>query len=153
MNLPALKFTHEQSLAASKAWKASCGPHSIAAATGKTLDEIRRHLPQPYKGWMNPTQISTTLANLGVFPEFRKYASFNMMDLCQGINRLQFEGPWLDKGMDPREAYKHTHYVAQWSGVVLCTACASEWIPINSWFPAIIDSIGEFHITHHWRLP
>lgn len=150
---PALQYTFEGSENAYAEWKASCGPHSIAAALGITLDSVRAKLTN-YKGWMSPTQLGDALRALG-----REYAlSHNLktMELCNGINRIQWEGKWLNPGVPPRVAYFYTHWVAHFDGWVLCTACEpSEWIPESEWrrFHLEESPASPFHITHHYRLP
>lgn len=71
--------------------------------------------------------------------------------LINGINRIQSEGWWLDAGVDPREAYKHTHYVAHFDGWVMCTACdPAVWAEISFWADFFRKEYGPFHITHHF---
>lgn len=149
---PPLQFTAEQSAAANKEWKATCGPHVIAAALGITLEEVRAAL-EGYKGWMSPTQVTTALNKLG--SDFRLVSGLKTMDLCDGISRIQWEGPWLDPGKPKRIAYFHTHYVAHFRGMVLCTACLpAEWIPVEGWRKHLLESepASPFHVTHHWIL-
>jgi hypothetical protein len=76
-------------------------------------------------------------------------------DLCEGINRIQWEGPWLNPGVPARVAYMHTHWVAHFGGWVLCTACMpAEWIPVGDWRYAHlkIEPVSPFHVTHHYAL-
>ena len=149
---PSLCFNEEASETAHKEWNATCGPHSIAAALGISLDQVRQALP-PYKGWMNPTMVGETLRTLGKNYTFRK--GLKTDELCNGINRIQWEGKWLNPGVPARAAYFHTHYVAHFNGWVLCTACLPwEWISVGMWRHLLLE--GEepspFHITHHYSL-
>lgn len=149
---PELRFTAAESAAAHQEWKASCGPHSIAAAAGKSLEEVRAALSN-YRGWMNPTQVSQALTALG--QGFALTKGLETMDLCNGVNRIQWEGPWLGPGKPPSLAYRYTHYVAHHEGLVLCTGCIGhQWIPADDWFRHHLeeDPVTPFHITHHWRL-
>ncbi len=149
---PPLRYTAEESAAANDGWKATCGPHSIAAALRITLDQVRAAL-EGYRGWMSPTQVTAALHRLE--QPFRLEANLKTMDLCDGINRIQWEGPWLDPGKPARIAYFHTHYVAHFGGMVLCTACLpAEWIPVEGWrkHHLEVDPPSPFHVTHHWIL-
>ncbi len=147
-----LRYTEVDSDAANAMWKASCGPHSLAAALGKTLEEIRPALTD-YKGWMSPTQMTQALVALRV-PHNLK-SRLKTADLCEGINRVQFEGKWLNPGVHPRIAYFHTHWVSHFKGFVLCTACLpAKWITVESWRDFLIngDPPSPFHITHHYEI-
>lgn len=147
-----LRFTAADSEAANKAWKATCGPHSIAAACALTLDQVRAAL-DGYKGWMSPTQITATLRKLD--RPFSLVANLKTKELCEGISRIQWEGPWLNPGVPARVAYFHTHYVAHFHGMVLCTACLSaQWIPVDEWrrHHLTVEPVSPFHVTHHWSL-
>ncbi len=102
---------------------------------------------------MSPTMISKTLLALGKRYQLRK--GMRTQELCEGINRIQWEGPWLDPGVPARVAYFHTHYVAHFQGMVLCTACLpAEWIPVDSWRRHHLEEEPKspFHITHHWMI-
>jgi hypothetical protein len=147
-----LKFTNEDSERANASWKATCGPHSIAAACRMSLEEVRPALVD-YKGWMSPTQVESALATLGWRFSLRK--GLKAAELCEGINRIQWEGPWLNPGVPPRVAYFHTHWVAHFRGWVLCTACEpAKWISAEEWreFHLTVEPTSPFHITHHYSL-
>ncbi len=151
---PLLRYTEDDSERANELWKATCGPHSIAAACGKTLDEVRRAICDAdvnYRGWMSPTQVMKTLDALG-----QKYTLTHKLktpDLCDGINRLQWEGKWLNPGVPARIAYFHTHLVAHFGGWVLCTACLpATWIAVDEWRDFLRKTDQPFHVTHHWSL-
>lgn len=149
---PPLHFTEADSDKAFIEWKASCGPHSIAAACGISLDAVRAVLPI-FKGWMSPTMVGETLRALGRVYHLQK--GLKTAELCNGINRIQWEGDWLKPGVPARVAYFHTHWVAHFNGGVLCTACThAEWISVEEWkFHHLrVDPISPFHITHHYEL-
>jgi len=153
---PQLRYTESDSFLAHDTWKATCGPHSIAAACSKTLDEVRSAMQAAdinYRGWMSPTQVAKTLAALG--QKYTLQSKLKTQVLCEGINRVQWEGKWLNPGVPARVAYFHTHLVAQFGGWILCTACLqAKWIRINDWrdFHLNIEPRSPFHITHHWTL-
>jgi len=149
---PRLCYTQADSERANETWKATCGPHSVAAALGITLEQVRAVLVN-YKGWMSPTQIGESLRALGKTYQLRH--NLKTSQLCNGINRIQWEGAWLNPGVHPRVAYFHTHWVAHFDGWVLCTACeTSEWIPEEEWrqYHLTVPPVSHFHITHHYHL-
>lgn len=152
---PELKFDADLSSDANEEWGANCGAHSIAAVCGLPLEVIRPHIPN-FRGWMNPTQVSGTLASLG--RAFTLTKGLKTQELCTGINRVQWEGPWLEPGRPPAAAYRHTHYVAHFadpagSGWVLCTAiCPWAWVHRTEWKKQTLGRGDLWHITHHWKL-
>lgn len=153
--LPALRYTLADSKGAFAEWKATCGPHSIAAACSKTLDDVRRAMTTAgvnYRGWMSPTQVAKTLGAL--CQAFTLQSGLKTHDLCDGINRVQWEGKWLNPGVPPRIAYFHTHLVAHFGGWVLCTACVpNDWIRADEWATHWRSEMYmPFHITHHWTI-
>ena len=147
-----LRYSEADSAQASKSWRATCGPHSIAAACGLTLDQVRPALSD-YRGWMNPTQMGNALRALGF--RYRLISHLRTSIVCHGISRVQFEGPWLNPGVPPTVAYRYTHWVAHYDGWVLCTACEpARWIRIDDWrsFHLTVEPVSPFHITHHYIL-
>ena len=151
---PILRFTAADSERANREWKATCGPHALAAACGVTLDEVRKAL-YDYRGWMNPTRMGEALLSLGVSPTLRRIW-MKTHEPCNGISRVQFEGEWLDPGVPPAVAYHHTHWVAHFDGWVLCTACrAAEWITLADWKHHLleVEPVSPFFITHHFEMP
>lgn len=149
---PQLAYTDLESTKANLEWKASCGPHSLAAALGLTLEDVKKSLKN-YRGWMNPTQMRRALDAWQV--EYRVLGNLRTQKLCTGINRIQWEGPWLNPGVPARVAYRYTHWVAHFRGWVLCTACTSAmWIREEEWrrFHLEDDPPTPFHITHHYEL-
>ena len=96
--------------------------------------------------------MGAALKRLGTAYELTK--GLKTATLCNGINRIQWEGPWLKPGVPPAAAYKHTHWVAHWAGWVLCTAVESyRWVPV-AWWAEVLKHSGEaWHVTHHYELP
>lgn len=146
-----LVFNQQDSDRAHKEWKASCGPHAIAAACGKNLDEVRAVLVN-FKGWMSPTMVSNALGALGM-TDILYQTKLKTDALCNGINRVQWEGKWLNPGVPAKVAYFHTHLVAHFYGFVLCTTCLdAEWIPVANWRDHLLENDWPFHITHYWHI-
>lgn len=145
-----LRFTSEESETANREWKASCGPHTLAAVLGKTLDQVRPHLGD-YRGWMNPTQIGEALLSMG--QRYTLTKGLRTPHLCDGINRIQWVGPWLNPGVHPAAAYAHTHWVAQFDSYIYCTASdPTGWQPVKRWRDNEEIFMNEFYVTHHYRM-
>jgi hypothetical protein len=150
-----LHFTEEQSDLANAEWGANCGPHSLAAALALDLETARRFMPEfAGKGYTNPTMMAAALARVGVTPVITK--GLKTRDLCEGISRIQWEGPWLKPGVPAGAAYYHTHWVASACDMVLCTCTAIAWLPAITWRQhltgvcATISRCTGWHITHHY---
>ena len=136
----------------------NCGPHALGAALGWTLPRVRQGLskalaPAGFRGFMNPTEIGKFLRMAAATYRLVKLpaaADARTKVLCDGINRIQWEGPWLNPGVPPAAAYAHTHYVAYCLGSVMCTAVGRnwEWVPFEDWFEKM--SAEPWHVTHHW---
>jgi hypothetical protein len=140
---PPLYFDEADSLRAHRAWKANCGPHALAAACALTLDEVREKLLK-FPGWMNPTMIGHALESIGI--QYRLTTRLRTRYLCDGISRIQWEGPWLSSF---KESYRHTHWVAHRRGWVLCSAVdSSQWIPCEHWRKSLEQ---PWHVTHHYE--
>ncbi len=145
-----LPWTPTESARAHKAWKANCGPHAIAAALSVRLDAVREAIGV-FKGYMNPTQVRDTLHALRVRVGLAGRVRVDW--LCNGLNYIQWEGPWLERGVPAREAYKHTHWVAHWEGWVLCTAVnANSWLTVEEWKQRLHIQGDYWHVRAHYRL-
>lgn len=146
-----LRYTLEDSERAHNTWGASCGPHSLAAALGLTLEEVRTVLPN-FKGWMNPTMMTRALLDLKRVHNLRHH--LKTQEPCEGICRVQWEGSWLNPGVPPAAAYHHTHWIAHRDGHVLCTATVNdEWVPFQVWKAYLQQAGKPWHFTHHYILP
>lgn len=163
-----LRFTEEQSEEANDTWGANCGPHSLAAILGKTLDEARVLLAPKFDekfrergyGFTNPTMMGNALARAG--QTFKLTKNLRTDELCEGVNRIQWEGPWLKPGVPPIVAYGHTHWVACREGLVFCTAApvydfggSQGWLTLEQWRCLISvlchrEKFAGWHVTHHY---
>lgn len=151
-----MKFTMKDSMLANTDWGANCGPHSLAAALAVDLATIRKLMPDfEGKGYTNPTMLRRVLDNVGMEYELTK--GLKTREVCEGINRVQWEGPWLNPGVPPRVAYFQTHIVAAAADMVFCTCTSIGWVPVDEW-RAHLDEIVPawpkctgWHITHHFK--
>lgn len=145
-----LPWTPTMSEQARKAWKANCGPHSIAAALSISLDEVHAAVPE-FRGWMSPALVRLTLHELRV--RVATATRVRVDWLCNGLNYIQWEGWWLDRGQPAREAYKHSHWVAHWDGWVLCTAVnPNTWLTLDEWKQRLAAMEMPWHVRAHYRL-
>ena len=162
-----LRFTEDDSAEANCAWGANCGPHAVAAALMLTLDQVRPLFAPKFEekfrergyGFTNPTMMGNALALAGVHVKLTK--ALRTQELCEGINRIQWEGKWLNPGVPPIVAYGHTHWVAAAAGHVFCTAAPliqCDWLPERKWRARIAtvclqENFTGWHVTHHYAFP
>lgn len=148
---PWLFYSERDSLEAHDTWGASCGPHSIAAILGLSLVQVRERLVN-FRGWMSPMMVADTLRRLDAAYTLRKGLKTRVM--CNGLNRVQWEGSWLNPGVPVAAAYAHTHWIAQVDGWVLCSLIdPASWVPLEAWEREIAKTNPPFHVTHHYRMP
>lgn len=90
-------------LAEYESWGANCGPGAIAAVLGLDVKDVRR-LVQPFRGFMNPTEVMRAFRTAGRKPE--------KIDRPRtaGLAYVQWKGPWEKGGA--RACYAHTHWIA-----------------------------------------
>lgn len=131
-----------------------CGPRALGSALDLSLKEVRERAKvfgvRVYK-WMNPTMIESFLRANGTRYVLRK--GMRIKELCRGINRMQFEGPWLDPGVPAAEAYKHTHWLTQKDGWVFDSNVSGHtWTAVDEWWRINLRETEKrpWHITHHY---
>jgi len=101
---------------AADAWGANCGPMSLAAVLGLPTVEAARELVHPFRGFMSPTDMNTALCTA----QHRGHIADRRSPLRDdqnpwphhGLVRIQWIGPWCAQGVNPRAAYRYTHWVA-----------------------------------------
>lgn len=106
---PRIRFNESDANQAWEDWGCNCGPSSLAAALGLTLEQVRPHLRDfEQKRYMSPTMMKSALASLGV-----RWCSDLRSPWCSnGLVRIQWGGPWLQPGVPIAARYRHTHWVA-----------------------------------------
>ena len=142
--------------AAAAAWGANCGPMSLAAVLGLPTVEAARPLVQPFRGFMTPTDMRAALANASraqlVQSHCLRPEATQRTDPWPasglGLVRIQWVGSWLDHGVDPRAAYRYTHWVGARRGlpkddergggydddaVFIYDCNANAWLPLDVW--------------------
>lgn len=168
------RFTFEDMDRANAVWGANCGPTSVAAICGLTLDEVRPYFAAAgfdAKRYTNPKMMHEVLNAIGrpwqrVKTSQPSGAAAHMP--WWGLCRIQWHGPWTDPGANPRWAYRQTHWIGAAKrkedgsiGVYDCNAMApsadgSGWTSLEAWSeiiaPWIIRGIpratGGWHVTH-----
>ena len=142
------------------AWGCNCGPGAIAAIMGMTLDAVRPLMGDfERKKYTNPTLMWEVLDRIG-----RPWRKIGKAWPTFGLARIQFEGPWTAPGVNPKAAYRHTHWVASWQhpdrghGIfdINMTGNGSGWGKIEHWESVIVPLLaanipradGKWHVTH-----
>ena len=145
------------------AWGANCGPMALAAVLGLPTVEAVRPLVQPFRGFMSPTDMTTALRKSGASftctpmprltdPERAKLLCMpadHLFDAADpwpvlGLVRIQWLGGWCAPGVNPRAAYRHTHWIGVRTVieppalpgapvVMIYDATPNRWIPLWAW--------------------
>lgn len=140
-------------------WGANCGPLAIAAATGRSLAEVRSALSMGsgrFKGYTNVLDVQAALRWLDV-KVIRTWSkpptSLLERDLVNGpaLFMIQWGGPWM---RDPRAAARHRHLIAfryGWIGPKLGPRWVADvnipdvWCLLDAWavlVPALLQPDG-----------
>lgn len=170
------RFTLADAERANDAWGCNCGPASLAAICGLTLDEVHRHFPG-FVGYTNPTLMFNALGSWSkATGRTWKPSTMNATAGSNagrtwpryGLARIQFEGPWMQPGVPIAARYKHTHWVGArqavyrgqpgvdvWDINALADGLGG-WRPLEWWSGVIVPALtaeirratGGWHITH-----
>jgi hypothetical protein len=173
--MTALRFTAADLERANDEWRCNCGPGSLAAILGLTLDEVRPHMGDfEQKGYTNPTMMLEALERIGLRFRCRGRASnVPTLDFPRyGLCRVQWEGPWTKPGVPIRARYRWSHWIAAQRGnppdnigVFDINARvqgadggpALDWIGLSDWAGTCVPHIlregvpradGGWHLTH-----
>lgn len=156
------RFTAEDQERAHAEWGSNCGPGSIAAITGLTLDQVRPLMGDfEQKGYTNPTLMWDVLDRRGiVWRKMKAPLSWPRW----GLARIQWHGPWTEPGVPARAAYRHTHWVGACSrpdsiGVFDINALSNGtgWCSLEDWGEVLVPwllaevepkSNGQWSLTH-----
>lgn len=127
---------------AGDAWGANCGPMSLAAVLGLPTVEAARPLVQPFRGFMSPTDMRTAVraARDRGLCEMVGQGTIGLGDPdpwpMLGLVRIQWLGKWCDPGVNPRAAYRHTHWIGArdvLGAVEVYDATPNRWISLERW--------------------
>lgn len=93
---------------AAEEWNASCGPCAFAAALHRPVMGVRLWFPGfPRRPWVN---IGMMQAALTQSPADWRSVGARWPDY--GLAFLGIDGPWSAPGVNPKAAWKHSHWVA-----------------------------------------
>lgn len=142
--------------AATREWKANCGPVAIAAATGKSLVEVRAALTKGtgrFRGYTTVPDVQAALRWLDV-RVVRTWSKPPKALLEHGlagpaILMIQWGGPWM---RDPRAAARHRHLIAfrygwfgptgpRWVGDV--TIRPAVWCLLDAWLATVHELMPD----------
>lgn len=100
---------------AGDAWGANCGPMALAAVLGLPTVEAARELVQPFRGFMSPSDMAHALERARIRGCVERWTHIRMPAAdpwpALGLVRIQWLGPWCAPGVNPRAAYRYTHWV------------------------------------------
>lgn len=167
LSIPRLRFTVQQAESAYDQFRFNCGPSSIAAILGLSIEELRPHLGDfEKKGYTNPTLMWEILKNLGVHWRSAERVPGGNSWPNYGLARIQWEGPWTGPKVPPRAAYRYTHWVGAcresqknigiWDVNALSEYNDTGWVSLKDWEGIVVPYIlkqypradGKWHITH-----
>lgn len=157
-----LRFSAADQARAYDSWGSNCGPGAIAGVLGLTLDELRPFLGDfEAKRYTNPTLMWGTLNELRVEWQLAKPP---LTWPAYGLARIQWQGPWTERGVSPRAAYRHTHWVgacvrAPGDVGIFDINCMESggWVALADWSDKVVPWLlkettprasGRWHITH-----
>lgn len=164
-------FTEQEMAAASAEWGCNCGPSALAFAVQQPLDVARFAIPEfEKKRFTSPMMMKAGLEFLkrrwaaAKPPRFVRDYKIDVEAMfveLPALVRVQWDGPWCDPGMNPRWAYRYTHWICTWMdhGVPFVFDCNGGIRGIGSWEDEIVPLLacmpranGEWFPTHIWRL-
>ena len=153
------RFTADDVERAYEEWGCNCGPASLAAIMGLTLDEVHPLMGDfESKGYTNPTLMRESVKRCN-----KPWRYVKAPWPLYGLVRIQWGGPWCKPGVPLRAAYRHTHWIGCWSrgdgiGVFDINAInnGTGWCRLADWQNEIVPFItaqiprasGQWWPTH-----
>lgn len=139
-----IRFSVDDVQAAADAWRFNCGPGALCALLNMTPTEIRPHMGDfERKGYTNPTLMRQILDGLRVRYRWEvvpiQYPRCNLW-LDNSLIRVQWAGPWTERGRPMVARYRHTHWIAcrhnstpEAEVFDINAMCAGGWLPLTEW--------------------
>lgn len=118
-------FTEAEMERAATEWGANCGPSALAFALQVPIESVRHAIPDfEDRHYTSPTMMKSALENLrtgySVFSTSRREEMLcGMFSDRPALVRIQWGGPWCAPGVNPKWAYRQTHWIATWMLPVL----------------------------------
>ena len=167
--MPTYTFSEQDAQAAYDEWGCNCGPSALAFALQISLKQVRPLLRGfEQKRYTNPTMMKVALETVNrQFSNVRPPVRGRMFDEHHfrgrmSLIRIQWTGPWTAPGVNPRWAYRQTHWITTWTerDVALLFDCNGGIRGIVSWEGEIVPMLTEqidradgcWFPTHIWRL-
>lgn len=167
---PEVNITKDDWLKA-ESFRPNCGPAALAVIAQIPILQACTILPGfANRHFTNPTMMAAALRTLGIWAHERDDIECEGHTLTRyGLCRLQWEGPWTAPGMNPKWAYRHTHWVAaaefNWpepEPILFVFDVNFGWQTFTDWeqihIPKLIKEIedkratGNWWATHRWEL-
>ena len=160
-------FTQEDAEKAYQEWGANCGPNALAFALRVPLETVRPysiHLGFDQKKYTNPTMMKELLKAFQIDvisqPLDRVGVMFNHER--KSLVRIQWHGPWMDEGANPKWRYRQTHWICTFKdeGRPCVFDCNGGIMPFERWNDEIVRVLtkeipranGVWSPTHIWMI-
>jgi hypothetical protein len=161
--LPICRFDLNDTQKAYEEWGFNCGPSALCAALGLTPSEIRPAMGDfESKHYTNPKLMRGVLKRMNVqYKDIDDWPSW-------GLVRIQWEGPWTQKGRPLAARQRHTHWVvsSQEPGrqrhiYDFNAMSVGGWTTYEEWASFLVPwllkqcepkSSGKWHTTHRFEI-
>lgn len=167
--MPTYTFTAEEAQAAYDEWGCNCGPAALAFALQVPLDAVRTLIPDfEQKRYTSPTMMRAALNAAGCsFDDVKPATNDAMFHEREALVRIQWTGPWTQPGVNPKWAYRQTHWIATVLESIEAPGDLDVVFDINGgmvsfaeWESRIVPHIlgsypradGGWFPTHIWRM-
>lgn len=162
-------FTEQEMQRASDEWGANCGPSALAFILQTDLESLRDSIPGfDTKRYTSPMMMKYALANLGkTFTTYHgkdgKPSKATMFGREPALVCVQWTGPWTKPGVNPRWAYRQTHWIVTYMvelQAAMVFDCNGGIRGFQSWEKEIVPILtalykradGGWFPTHVWRI-
>ena len=161
-------FSQEDSAKAYQEWGANCGPNALAFALGVSLEYVKPYfvdLGFLEKKYTNPSMMKEVLKALRVtvISQLLDHVALMFDDDLMTLVRVQWHGPWMDEGVNPRWRYRQTHWICTFKDDFqrqFVFDCNGGIMPFERWnnevVPALTKEIpranGVWSPTHIWKI-
>lgn len=162
-------FTQAEAAAASQAWGCNCGPAALAFALRVDPDVVRPLIPHfDSRRYTSPTMMAAALDASGRSWKRRPQPTMDapwgrLVEDAVSLVRVQWTGPWTAPGVNPRWAYRQSHWICGWldGGVVMVFDVNGGIRTASSWRQEVVPPLlkacvpradGGWLPTHCWQV-